>query len=170
MKRLRSLIGIAAVAVVGSLALIAGPAYAANYWAPGSDPLHVYEDGVLQGRAYGYHEIDHTSNGTRSHGEVHLVDQKPGGSGIYIEMQTWVNAGICIAPAYTSCSSQYYQGPSDQSDRWHDNTWSPYGWTLATTSVPASADYARGRVKACEDQNNSPDDCSGWGLSTGSKY
>lgn len=170
MKRFRLSLGIIAATIIGSLALITGPAYAAKYWAPGSSPLHVNQGGDLQGRAYGFYEIENTSNGTRSHGEVHLVDHKPGGSGIYIEMQTWINAGICIAPTYTSCTAQYYQGPSDQSARWDRATWSDYGWTLATTGLPASADYARGRVKACEDQKNSPDDCSGWGISAGVKY
>lgn len=170
MHALRSMLGVAVLVVAGSLALVAGPAYAANYWAPGSSPLHVYQDGALQGRAYGYHEIDYTSNGTRSHGEVHLADQNPGGSGVFIEMQTWVNAGICFAPTYTSCTASYYQGETDQSARWTRGTWSDYGWTLATTGLPASADFARGRVKACEDHNNSPDSCSGWGISPGSKY
>lgn len=170
MRTLRSLLGVAVLVVAGTITLFTSPAFGANYWAPGSSPLHVYQDGALQGRAYGYHEIDYTANGTRSHGEVHLADQNPGGSGVYIEMQTWVNAGVCFAPTYTSCTASYYQGPSDQSDRWYLGTWSPYGERLATTSVPASADFARGRVKACEDQANSPDDCSGWGISAGSQY
>lgn len=59
---------------------------------------------------------------------------------------------------------------TDGSARWHDDAWSPWGWTRGTTGLPGEADYARGKVRVCEDQNNSPDDCSGWAYSKGSAY
>ena len=55
MKRFRLSLGIIATTIIGSLALITGPAYAATYWAPGSSPLHVNENGVLHGRAIRIH-------------------------------------------------------------------------------------------------------------------
>ena len=160
-----------AAAAAGTLAMTASPVAAATkWWAPQSAPLAAKTDGVVQGRAYGYHEIDQTSSGTRSHAEVRLYDNKPGGQSIYIELHTYVNAGYCLAPEYTSCDAQYYYYDDDESNRYSDASWSPFGWTLGTTGLPASADYARGSVHVCEDQNNEPDDCSGWGHSKGSAY
>lgn len=155
---------------LAALALVTGPAYAVNYWAKPTTPLAAKTDGVTQGRAFGYHEVDQTENGTRSHAETRLYDQNPGGSGIYIKLQTYVNAGICFAPDYTSCQQPYYPYAEDGSARWKESRWSAYGWTLGTTGLPGEADYARGSVRVCEDQNNSPDDCSGWAYSAGSKY
>jgi len=156
--------------VVISMTLIAGPAFALKYWAKPDTPLAAKTDGVTQGRAYGYHEIDQTDAGTRSHAETRIYDNREGGDGIYIELHTYVNSGTCVAPEYTSCSQAYYFYDDDQSNRWADNSWSPYHWTLGTTGLTATADYARGSVKVCEDQNNAPDDCSGHGISKGSKY
>lgn len=164
-------IGAAVVAVVSaSVTLISGPAFAEKYWAVPDTPLAAKTDGVIQGRAYGYHEVDQTSAGTRSHAETRIYDNREGGDGIYIELHTYVNSGLCVSPEYTSCNQSYYYYAKDQSTRWSDNSWSPYGWTLGTTGLPGSADYARGSVKVCEDQNNSPDDCSGFGHSKGTKY
>jgi len=170
LRSLAKLLAVVAAVIVATTALIAGPAYALKYWAPSTAPLAAKTDGVTQGRAYGYHEIDQTENGTRSHAETRIYDDREGGDSIYIELQTYVNAGYCVSPDYLSCNQQYYYYDSDQSNRWSDNTWSPYFWTLGTTGLPAEADYARGKVKACEDQNNAPDDCSGWGISKGSAY
>jgi hypothetical protein len=135
-----------------------------------STPLVVSDGGDVRGRGYGYHEIDQTANGTRSHGELRLYDQKPGGSGIFGEMQTWTNAGLCFAPQYTSCQAQWYFWKTDQSGRWYDDTWSDYHVLLMTTDVNPSADYARGRVRIGEDQSFSTDPHSGWAYSAGSKY
>ena len=154
-----------------SMTLVSGPAFAVKYWAAPATPLAAKTDGVTQGRAYGYHEIDQTSSGTRSHAETRIYDNKEGGDSIYIELHTYVNAGLCFAPDYTSCNQPYYYYyDKDQSSHWSDNSWSPYFWSLGTTAVPASGDYARGSVKVCEDQNNAPDDCSGFGHSKGTQY
>ena len=160
-------------AALGAVVFFSSPVAAATkWWAPQSTPLKVVDDNtnVVQGRAYGYHEIDQTSSGTRSHAEVRLYDNRPGGQSMYIELHTYTNAGYCLSPDYVSCDAEYYFYDDDESDRWSDDSWSAFGWTLGTTGLPASADYARGSVQACEDQNNEPDDCSGWGHSKGSKY
>lgn len=156
--------------VLATTTLVAGPAFAGKTWAPSTAPLAAKTDGVVQGRAYGYHEIDYTSAGTRSHAETRIYDNKEGGDGIYIELHTYLNAGYCVSPDYVSCNQQYYFYDKDQSTRWSDNSWSAYHWTLGTTGVSATADYARGSVKVCEDQNNAPDDCSGFGISKGTAY
>lgn len=154
----------------GALGVVASPALAANMWATASNPLIVKEDGVAQGKAYGYHEIDITSNGTRSHGEIRLFDPRPGGSSVYGEMWTQTPSGYCWTGGQADCSAQWYDWRRDESARWSDNSWSAYHWTLMTTDVNPNADKARGRVRVGEDQNNSPDPHSGWAYSAGSRY
>jgi hypothetical protein len=171
MNRYVTASAILAGTALSTVVILSSPAAAATkWWAPSTDPLAAKTAGVVQGRAYGYHEIDYTSAGTRSHAEVRLYDNHPGGQSMYIELHTYVNAGYCVSPDFVQCDAEYYYYDDDESDRWADDSWSAYGWTLGTTAVPASADYARGSVKACEDQNNQPDDCSGWGISKGSSY
>lgn len=154
----------------GASSVAAAPACAVNYWAASTSPLVVKEDGVAQGKGFGYHEIDQTSNGTRSHGEIRLFDSRPGGSGVFGEMVTQTPAGYCFTGQQLNCTAQWFDWASDQSARWFDDMWSPYHWTLMTTSVNPNADKARGRVRIGEDQNNSSDPHSGWAYSAGSRY
>jgi len=169
MFQVRRTLACGAMAAAG-LAMAAAPAFALNHWATQSNPLIVKEDGVAQGKAFGYHEIDLTSNGTRSHGELRLLDPRPGGSGVYGEMWTQTPAGYCFTGGAVNCTAQWYDWAKDESDRWLHDYWSPYHWTVMTTSVNPNADKARGRVRVGEDQNNSPDPHSGWAYSAGSRY
>lgn len=152
------------------VAIAASPAVANNMWATRDNPLIVKEDGVAQGKAFGYHEIDRTSSGTRSHGEIRLYDPRAGGSSVYGEMRTQTPSGYCWTGGQADCSAQWYDWKWDQSARWSDNSWSAYHWTLMTTDVNPNADKARGAVRVGEDQNNSPDPHSGWAYSAGSRY
>jgi hypothetical protein len=68
---------------------------------------------------------------------------------VFYKLQTWVNAGSCFQPDYTSCTAKYYQYGDNDSN--HYNTSSPnttnWVWITAnnvSSTLPGSADYARG--------------------------
>lgn len=158
------------VSAVSALVTLGGPAlaYTQSTWAPSSNPLIVKDDGTTRGSGYGVWNLVQTSNGLRSHGKAALKDARPGGDGIYGEMMTQSNSGICISPEYTSCNASWYNYKSDQTSRWYQNYYSTY--QLMSTDVDGSGSYARAKVKVCEDQSWSGDPCTGYAYSKGNKY
>lgn len=140
-------------------------------WPRDAANLIAKTDGVAQGKGHGDWNVVDTSDGTKSRARGVAYDVRPGGDGIYFEMQTYLNAGYCLATEYLQCDAQYYAGASDQwgdKYRWYDDSWSDSH--NANTGVDGSADYARGALKVCEDQDWAPDDCSGRSYTYGNKY
>ncbi len=162
----------AAVVTMGAVMTFASPAlaYTQYTWRPSDNPIIVKEsDGSKRGAAYGVWNLVDTSNGLRSHGKAKLYDYRPGGNGIYTEMQTQSNAGYCFQPDYTSCESQWYEWRRDQTSRWFQKYYSTY--QLMSTSVDPNGSYARALVKVCEDQAWSGDPCTSWAYTSGAnKY
>lgn len=119
------------------------------------------------GKAYGYWNLEVTSNGLRSHGYAKLIDKQADGNPVYADMKTQSNSGICVSPEYTSCTAAWFDYAHDETVRYYDNAWSSY--KPMTTAVDPSGSTARARVHVCED-NYFGDPCSGFGYSKGNKY
>jgi len=154
---LRRFLSIAIVTFVIGLAEVL-PANALNnyrYWGP----LTPYEKGSRQGAAKGSWRVTNTTNGTRVIVVGSIKDYYAGGDSIYWQQRTQTNAGFCLQPSFTSCGQPWYDDEEVQSARSNSSVWVSL---RTSTGVDQYADYARGLMKACEDQRWSPDPCTGW--------
>lgn len=84
-----------------------------------------------------------------------------------IELVTFVNAGICVAPQYTQCNQHYYWHAKANSQRTALNT---YQRVSAATSLDPHADYARARIRTVIDIPYRNDIPSNDVLTRGEKY
>lgn len=142
-----------------------------RYWNSYNTPLTVSDDGQEKGQGYGTWKIGTTVNGTRSQSWGYLRDRHDNGHKVYFELKTYVNAGLCYSPEYTSCTAQWYYHAKQFSD-FNKETWSGSSWSpefYASTDVSAAASNARGRFTVAE-SNGGPDLHSGEKYTWGNRY
>jgi len=161
------------VAVMAIVVATTAPAYAATRsWNSKAKPLTAYQDGKAMAQGYGTWKIGTTSNGTRSQAYGHLRDRAPRNKrNVYFELFTWVNAGYCLQPEYTSCNQKFFywrkQFSNSNKETWNQNTWSPTFY--ASTSVSPRGNYARAQMQVSESKRG-PDLKSGFTYTKGNKY
>ena len=142
-------------------------------WNSSTTPLTVKnEGGTPAGQGYGNWTIATGGTGTESKAYGYLRDLLPGnGYNVYFKLETWTNAGYCVQPEYTSCSSQYYyyaqQFSGGTKETWNQNYWSPK--YLAATRLNPSGSYARAHMFV-QESNNFGDPWSGPTITSGIAY
>lgn len=133
-----------AVAVLAA----AQPALAVS-WYSQSSPLKVYEDGAVQGMAYG-NFINY--QGVSARQTSNQKDAKPGGSGVYVET-TFRFYEPCGDGATTEwCFYDSKQTPNTTSSNWI------YDYTAKYLS--GESEKARAQTKVCENHSWAHDPCS----------
>lgn len=137
-----------------------------HYWNSSGNPLSVTGYGSTA-KAYGQWRIADGSGGTRSFHDSYTWYSNADNHKKYSAMETWVNAGICYSPDYTSCTASYYYFAYDETSHSNVTSWE---WLYADTGVSGSADYARDAAYVCLDIPLQPDPCSGPTYTTGSDY
>lgn len=166
-RRVSRVIGGVIAGVLACSVTVVSNASAINtyrYWYNDRNPLTVYDDGHAQGAGFGQWRVTHTSSGTKSVAFAYVKDYWPTGNYIYLEHQVQSNAGICSAPQYTSCNQPYYDGQKGSSSGSNSSEWTAQS-VIVTPNL--NANYARAKVRICEEQRWSPNPCSGWAVTLG---
>lgn len=159
------------LAIVSMIAVIGMSSFAHakgeyHFWNTSSNPLTVTGYGST-GYAYGDWRIADTSNGTRSILRSRLKYNDADNHKVYVQWETWTNAGYCAQPDYTSCDQAYYYWAMDETSHQNEESWT---WHSDSTSLNPAADYARARIAVRLDIPWRPDPISGWVLTRGSNY
>ena len=133
---------VAALTVCG--AAVAQPA-SAVYWRSAGNPLNVYENGKVQGQAYGnYYNKNHTHAASQSNRR----DAKPGGDGIFVHVDHWY-----LDPGHGNWIINGTDRTNNTtSGAWQDSTYTNGLWPYGET--------ARGIIHVCEDHSFANDPCS----------
>lgn len=143
-----------AVAVVGGLVGLVGPAASGVSWYSASSPLKAYEDGVVQAAAYGnfYNYQNTYARSSSNHRDV-----RAGGNAAYVDTDFyfWLPC--------TDGNTCYKYVAGKESPRTTSSAWLS---SYRQEGLNGSSDKARGRMHVCEDQNNSGDPCSAWVTAT----
>jgi hypothetical protein len=155
------------VAAAAILMVTATASYAlvVRSWNSASDPLTVHAYGTYAW-SYGTWDVSTHSDGTRS--RLHAYQSTGSASHkVYETLKTYVNAGYCVTPKYTSCSQQYYY--YDRNTTQHTSS---YAWVYEGTStgLTATADYARGNISTRMDVPWRTDPSSGDTYTEGVQY
>jgi hypothetical protein len=162
--------GLVALAAGAALAVGAtSVAYAKGeykYWNSSTNPLVVTGYGSWA-KAYGQWRVADGSSGTRSWLDARVWYYNADNHKKYSKFETWVNAGICVAPQYTSCTAAYYYYAGAQTP--HSNV-AAAQWLYANTGVSPSGNYARARVWVCLDVPLRSDPCAGPTYTAGTAY
>ncbi len=160
----------AGVLAVGAVGLTAGSAQALGefkYWNSATSPLTVTGYGST-GRAYGGWRLYTGTDGTRAYTDANMKVNNAANHRVYVQSQTWLNAGLCVSPQYTSCSSSYYYHATATSNRISSSSWTwHYGFS---TGLDGSADFARAAIRARLDIPWRTDPSAGPTYTNGSKY
>lgn len=93
----------ASLLVTGGLASSA----AAVTWNSSSNPLTVTGYSST-GKGYGTWTVSTSSDGTRYRTGANLWMHNADNHKVYAQTSNYANAGLCVAPQYTSCSQSYY--------------------------------------------------------------
>ncbi|WP_182481111.1 hypothetical protein [Nocardioides immobilis] len=130
------------------------PAVAAGWWCSKDDPLNVYEDGVVQGQAYG-HYYDYGDG--RAMSTAWYRDARPGdGTGNPVRVETdfyWYGSNSSCGEAGTC----FWFDVSKQTDETHSSSWQKHA---RARYLDQTAWRSRGRMDICEVQRFSNDPCS----------
>ncbi len=156
-------------AVPIALLFAATPAYAANPLI-GWGVIEVKSDGVVQGQAKGTYTISSLSDGTKARFGIQLLDKKPGGEAIYTKHEYQWDGVYCVYVGNSTwdCPSGWHTSGTDDSINYSGGTWS--STNSEVQDVDSGSDIGRGKVKVCENQNFSPDDCNSWTYTLALKY
>lgn len=155
-----------------AITVISSPAYAVvRNWNSKLVPLQAKDGSTKKASGYGTWKIGTTSSGTRSQAYGYLRDDDSNGYNVYWELFTYVNAGSCFQPDYTSCTAHYYyydqQFSNFNKETWNHNYWS--GQFYGSTSVASDGDFARAQMQVSE-SNSGPDTHSGYTYTKGNHY
>ena len=107
-------------------------------------------------------------NGAPGHTSANLWYHDGDNHKVFATLHTYVNAGLCVAPQYTSCSAAYYIYKS--ADTAHSNASDTWVNKSITTGLSGSADFARAGVQVVLDIPLRPDSYSGTTWTNGMKY
>lgn len=80
---------------------------AAVTWNSSSNPLTVTGYSST-GKGYGTWTVSTSSDGTRYRTGANLWMHNADNHKVYAQTSNYANAGLCVAPQYTSCSQSYY--------------------------------------------------------------
>ncbi|MDR2374317.1 MAG: hypothetical protein LBD77_09555 [Bifidobacteriaceae bacterium] len=157
---------IAALLIVGGSALAANAAVT-RAWNSSSNPLKVAGYGST-GWAYGSFTVSTGSDGTKARGTNAAKYSNADNHKVYVKQITYVNAGYCVASEYLSCSQAYYK--YTENDSTHINVVNTWKAANTKTSVPGTADYAKGGFHVKLDIPLRGDPGSGQSLTKGVNY
>ena len=159
---LRRTTGVVLALMIGAALAVVAPsiAYAKGEyktWNSASNPLVASGYGS---KAYGYGQwrVADGSSGTRSYFDARVKYSNADNHTKYGKFTTQTNAGICVAPEYTSCTASYYSWASAATA--HSNV-AGYQWLYANTSLNSSGNYARALAYVCLDIPLRTDVCTG---------
>lgn len=140
-------------------------AYAVDWNSSGS-PLTVTGYGST-GKGYGQYYVSTASDGTKYRCSARVWLNNADNHKVHTSTDNYVNAGVCLAPKYLSCTQKYYYYSNMQSS--HINA---VAWTEAPLKAPvtATADYARGYIQVKLDVPWRSDPESGYSLTNGVPY
>lgn len=145
-RRLRR--AVAPLFIVVAVLAAAQPAMAVT-WYSASSPLKVYEDGVVQGRAYGDF-VNHNGVSARQYSKQ--KDAKPGGDGIYVE-----TAFRFYEPCGDGSKTEWCFFDKKQTTNTTSGSWVS-DYTAKYLSV--HSEKARAETKLCENHGLWWDPCS----------
>jgi hypothetical protein len=135
----------ASVLVAAGLLASAAPAMAVSW-----GTIVVYEDGVEQGRAYGWF---YNENQQYAGMNANVKDSRPGGNGVFVDIDYKYWAQDC-----SQCPAGYLYKGNDQTGRTTSGVW--VGPVHEHHPLWPSSNSARGAIQVCEDQAFSADPCS----------
>ena len=118
-------------------------------WFSQSSPLKVYEDGKVQGRAYGNFT---NYNGVSARQYSHQQDAKPGGDGIYVE-----TSFRFYEPCGDGSKTEWCFVGKKQTTNTTSGAWKSY---YTAKYLSGDSEKARAETKICENHGFWFDPCS----------